>query len=101
MTEREESSSEKYAKELIRLLNMIGNEIEKAANKVGKMGEEALQSMPPKAKEFTKEMQSVVDSIAENLKEDLPKLQKNMERMARRMLDYAEGVQKAMRGEKR
>ncbi|MCU0860843.1 MAG: hypothetical protein MUE65_00805 [Methanomassiliicoccales archaeon] len=102
MAEKDErTGSEKYAQELVKLLNTMGNEIEKAAAKFGKMGEEAYESMPPRAKSFTKDMQSVVDSIAENLRQDIPKLQRNMEKMAKRMGDYADDVQKAMKGEKK
>jgi len=95
------SQTEKYASELIKLLNGMSNEIEKAANRLGKMGEEAYETLPPKAKAVTKDMQSVVDSVTDNLRQDIPKMQKNLEKMAKRMGEYADDVQKAMRGDKK
>jgi uncharacterized protein YukE len=102
MSEKEErTQAEKYAQELIRMLNAMSDEIEKAANKFGKMGEQAYESMPSKAKAMTKDLQTVVDSVSENLKRDIPKMQKNLEGMAKRVGDYAEDVSKALKGSKK
>lgn len=97
----EKSQTEKYASELIKLLNSMSKEIEKAANRLGKMGEDAYENLPPKAKAATKDMQGVVDSVAENLRQDIPKMQKNMEKMAKRMGEYADDVQKALKVDKK
>jgi hypothetical protein len=39
--------------------------------------------------------------VAENLRQDIPKMQKNMEKMAKRMGEYADDVQKALKVDKK
>ena len=92
---------DKYGKQIAKLLDDMGKEMEKAANTIGKMGEEVYDSMPPKAKSVKRDVDNVIDVVADNLKQDLPKIQKNMESMAKRMGQYADDIQKAMKGEKK
>lgn len=95
------NQGEKFARQFAIVLENMAKEMEKAAATIGKMGEEAYETMPSKAKTMAKDVQSVIDVVAEDLKEDIPKIQKNMEGMARRLIDYADDVQKAIRGEKK
>jgi len=92
---------DKYARQVSKLLDDMGKEMEKAAVTIGKMGEEVYDSLPPKAKSMKKDLDGVIDVVADNLRQDIPKIQKNMENMAKRMNKYAEDIQKAIRSEKK
>jgi len=92
---------DKYGKQIAKILDNMGKEMEKAALTIGKMGEEVYDTMPPKAKSVKKDVDNVIDVVADNLRQDLPKIQKNMESMAKRMSQYADDIQKALRVEKK
>jgi F0F1-type ATP synthase membrane subunit b/b' len=94
------SDAEKAAKEMAKMLDGMGKEMEKAAAKIGKMGEEAYRSLPKEAKEIPQSAKSVFDSVAENLRWDIPKMQKNIEGMAKRLGKYAQDMEKAAKGKK-
>ncbi|HUL39666.1 MAG TPA: hypothetical protein VLU38_05185 [Methanomassiliicoccales archaeon] len=101
MSDEKKGQLDKYARQVSKLLDDMGKEMEKAAVTIGKMGEEVYDSLPPKAKSMKKDLDGVIDVVADNLRQDIPKIQKNMENMAKRMNKYAEDIQKAIRSEKK
>ncbi len=101
MAEDKKDQLDKYGKQISKLLDDMGKEMERAATTIGKMGEELYGSLPPQAKSMKKDLDNALDTVADNLKQDIPKFQKNMENMAKRMSQYADDVQKAFRGEKK
>ena len=101
MGDEKKGQMDKYAKQISKLLDDMGKEMEKAAVTIGKMGEEVYDSLPPKAKSMKKDLDNTIDVVADNLRQDIPKIQKNMEHMAKRMSQYAEDIQKTLRSEKK
>lgn len=94
------SDAEKAASEMAKMLESVGKEMEKAANKMGKLGEQAYSALPKEAKQVNKTAMNMFDSVVENLRTDIPKMQKNVEGMAKRLGQYAEDMQKAAKGKK-
>lgn len=98
--EKIRSDTEKYASELSKLLDDLGKELQKAAVRMEKVGEEVYDSLPREAKSFEKDIRNVVSTVISDMKEDIPKLQKNVESMGMRMEKYADDIQKSIRGKK-
>ena len=94
------SDAEKAAREMAKMLESLGREMERAAEKMGKMGKEAFDSLPKEAKEIPRSAKNVFDSVVENMRTDIPQMQKNVEGMAKRLGRYAEDMEKALRGKK-
>jgi predicted AAA+ superfamily ATPase len=68
---------------------------------IGKMGKQAYESMPPKAKTLAKDVQNIIEVVSDDLKEDIPKIQKNIESVAKRFIVYADDIERAMKGDKK
>lgn len=94
------SDADKAIGEMAKMLENLGKEMERAAHKMERIGEEAYSSLPKEVKDVPKTAMKAFDSVVDNLRTDIPKMQKNVEGMAKRLGQYAEDMEKAIKGKK-
>jgi division protein CdvB (Snf7/Vps24/ESCRT-III family) len=93
--ERIRKVAEKYAGELDKVLNDVSGELNRAAVKLEQVGGKIYETLPKEAKDAEKDLRRIAGAMIEDVRKDLPKLQKSVEQMGRRLDRYLEDLQKA------
>ena len=93
--ERIRKAAEKYAGELERILNDVSRELDRAAIKLDQVGSKIYENLPKEAKDAEKDLRRIAGGMIDDVRKDLPKLQKGVEQMGRKLDKALEDLQKA------
>ncbi len=93
--ERIRKAAEKYANELDKVLNDVSRELDRAAIKLEQVGGKVYESLPKEAKDAEKDLRRIANGMVDDIRKDLPKLQKSVEQMGRKLDKALEDLQKA------
>ena len=93
--ERIRKTAEKYAGELEKVLNDVSRELDRAAIKLEQVGSKVYENLPKEAKDAEKDLRRIAGGMIDDVRKDLPKLQKSVEQMGRKLDKALEDLQKA------
>jgi division protein CdvB (Snf7/Vps24/ESCRT-III family) len=93
--ERIRKVAEKYAGELDKVLKDVSRELDRAAIKLEHVGGKVYDNLPKEAKDAEKDLRRIAGGMIEDVRKDLPKLQKSVEMLGRRLDKALEDLQKA------
>jgi division protein CdvB (Snf7/Vps24/ESCRT-III family) len=93
--ERIRKTAEKYANELDKVLHDVSRELDRAAIKLDQVGGKVYESLPKEAKDAERDLRRIASGMVDDIRKDLPKLQKSVEEMGRKLDKALEDLQKA------
>ncbi len=94
--ERVRKVAEKYAGELDKVLKDITRELDQVAIKLDQVGNKVYDSLPKEAKDAEKDMRRIASGMVDDVRRDLPKLQKSVEVMGKKLDKALDDLQKAI-----
>jgi division protein CdvB (Snf7/Vps24/ESCRT-III family) len=93
--ERIRKVAEKYAGELDKVLKDVSRELDHAAIKLEQVGGRVYDNLPKEAKDAEKDLRRIAGSMIDDVRKDLPKLQKGVEQLGRKLDKALADLQKA------
>jgi len=70
-------------------------ELERLANKMDRVSRRVMERTPETAKDAGRRLSNIADAVMKDVREDAPKIQGEIERMAKRMKQYLDDINKA------
>jgi ABC-type transporter Mla subunit MlaD len=92
-----DKATDRAAKELMKALDLAGKELEKAAGRVERISRNVYDSMPKELKDASQDLRNLANDVAKDLASDVPKVQKGLEDLGRRLDKYASQLEKTVR----
>ncbi|MCX6652607.1 MAG: hypothetical protein NT137_04545 [Methanomassiliicoccales archaeon] len=96
MAKKEDLCDEECAREMAKMLEDVGKELEKVAERVDRVSQKIYAKMPDQAKDAEKRLRNIANAVVTDMKQDVPKIQKDLGRMGKRLEKYLDDVYAAM-----
>lgn len=94
--ERMRKAAQKYAGELEKVLNDVSRELDRASIKLEQVGGKVYESLPKEAKDAEKDLRRIAGGMVDDVRKDLPKLQKTVEQMVKKLDKTLDDMEKAI-----
>ncbi len=94
--ERVRKAAEKYAGELEKILKDVSRELDHAAIKLEQVGNKVYNNLPKEAKDAEKDLRRIANGMVDDVRRDLPKLQKNVDQLGKKLDKVLDDLQKTI-----
>ncbi len=94
--ERVRKAAEKYAGELEKVLKDVSRELDHAAIKLEQVGNKVYNNLPKEAKDAEKDLRRIANGMVDDVRRDLPKLQKSVDQLGKKLDKVLDDLQKTI-----